>query len=92
MINWLLFYHVYIAGSVVLIVLHKLFRVLPPRDSRGWIVLSLALVSILIGAWFYLEPYLYFELDSVKQWTELAIAALLHHMAAYVIYDRLLKE
>ena len=53
-------------------------------------MLSLALVSMLIGAWFYLEPHLYFEFHSVKQWTELAIAALLHHMAAYVIYDRLL--
>ncbi len=92
MINWLLFYHVYLAGSVVLIVIHQFCKILPPRTSRGWIVLLLALLSVLVGAWFYLEPHLYFEFHSVKQWTELAAAALLHHMVAYVIYDRLLKE
>jgi hypothetical protein len=92
MINWLLFYHVYLAGSVLLIVIHQFCKVLPPRSSRGWIVLLLAIISLLVGAWLYLEPHLHFEFYSVDQWVQLGIAALLQHMAAYVIYDRLLKE
>lgn len=92
MINWLLFYHVYLAGSALLIVIHQFCKILPPRTTQGWIILLLAFLSILIGAWFYLEPHLYLEVYSVDQWIEWGKAALLHHMAAYVIYDRLLKE
>lgn len=92
MVNWLLFYHVYLAGSVVLIAIHQFCKILPPRSSRGWMVLLFSMISILIGAWLYLEPYLHFEFYSADQWAHLGTAALIHHMAAYVIYDRLLKE
>lgn len=92
MIKWLLFYHVYLIGSIGIIIIHQFCKILPPRTSRGWIALLLAIISLLIGAWFYLEPHLYFELYSVDQWVQLGIAAILQHMAAYIIYDRILKE
>jgi hypothetical protein len=92
MINWLLFYRVYLAGGIALIVIHQFCKVLPPRTSRGWIVLLLAIISLLIGAWLYLEPHLYFEFYSVNQWVQLGIAALLQQGTSYVIYERLLKE
>jgi hypothetical protein len=92
MINWLLFYHAYLAGGITLVIIHQFCKILPPRTSRGGIVLLLAMISLWAGAWFYLEPHLYFEFYSVDQWVQLGIATLLYHMAAYVIYDRLLKE
>jgi hypothetical protein len=92
MINWLLFYHVYLAGSLGLIVIHQFCKVLPPRTSPGWIVLLLALISLLVGAWFYLEPHLYFDFNSVDQWVQLGIAAILQQGTTHILYERLLKE
>jgi hypothetical protein len=92
MIKWYDLSLIYLGSGIALVLINLVYRIIPPKTRNGWIVLTIAMMSIVGFWWFVAAPYIGFELSSSEQWKHLSIAALVQYPMNYFLFLPLLKD
>lgn len=91
MIKWYGFVLVYFVSGVILLLVNKLHRIIPPQTNNGWIILVFTLKFLVMAWWIILKPYLDLEW-SVDQANQLFYAVLLEFPMTHILFKQFLPK
>jgi hypothetical protein len=90
-IKWYDLSLIYLVSGIVLVGINRLYRIIPPKTRRGWIMLGVVMAIIVTAWWFLLVLRLGFELNTT-QFMHWGVAAIIQHGMTWFLFRPFLKE